>query len=68
MVCDVNTATLAYDNYGGRWGDPKQLDRFQQIYAVEKSRIEARLKGHTVTEQSLADGSIKLTIHVGGAA
>ncbi|MCA9091477.1 MAG: DUF1257 domain-containing protein [Planctomycetaceae bacterium] len=68
VVCNVNTATLAYDNYGGRWGDPKQLDRFQQIYAVEKSRIEACLKGHTVTEQSLADGSIKLTIHVGGAS
>lgn len=66
VVCDVATAKIAFDNFEGRWGDPKQLDRFQQIYAVEKARIEARRKGHTVTEQSLADGSIKLTIQVGG--
>ena len=68
VICDVATAKIAFDNFEGRWGDPKQLDRFQQIYAVEKARIEARRKGHTVTEQSLADGSIKLTIQVGGAA
>lgn len=67
VVCDVATAKIAFDNFEGRWGDPKQLDRFQQIYAVEKARIEARRKGHTVTEQSLADGSIKLTIQVGGS-
>jgi hypothetical protein len=34
----------------------------------EKSRLEARRKGHTVTEQLLTDGSIKLTIQVGGVA
>ena len=26
VVCDVNTAKIAYDNYEGRWGDPRQLD------------------------------------------
>jgi hypothetical protein len=36
--------------------------------AVEKARIEARKRGHSVVEQSLADGSIKLTINVGGAS
>lgn len=66
VVCDVATAKIAFDNYGGRWGDPKQLDKFLQGYAVEKARIEARRKGHTATEQTLADGSIKLTIQVGG--
>ena len=66
VVCDVATAKIAYDNYEGRWGDPRELGRFRQSYAVEKARIEARLKGHTVVEQSLADGSIKLTIQVGG--
>ena len=68
VVCDVNTARIAYDNYEGRWGDPKQLDRFLQGYAVEKAKLEARRKGHTVFEQPLNDGSIKLTIRVGGAA
>jgi hypothetical protein len=38
-----------------------------QAYAVEKTKIEARRKGHAVTEQQLADGSIKLTVQVGGA-
>ena len=31
-------------------------------YAVEKARIEARKRGHSVVEQALADGSVKLTI------
>ena len=67
-VCDVNTASIAYDNYEGHWGDPLQLDRFLQGYAVEKAKLEARRKGHTVFEQPLSDGSIKLTIQLGGAA
>ena len=68
VVCDVNTAKIAYDNYEGRWGDPQQLHRFQQSYAVEKAKIEARKKGHSVFEQPLTDGSIKLTIQMGGVA
>jgi hypothetical protein len=67
VVCDVATAKIAFDNFGGRWGDQRQLDRFLQGYAVEKARSEARRRGHTVTEQALADGSIRLTIQVGGA-
>jgi hypothetical protein len=42
------------------------LDRFLQIYAVEKARAEARKKGYASTEQALADGSIKLVIQVQG--
>jgi hypothetical protein len=49
------------------WGDQQQLDRFLQAYAVEKARIEARKKGHSVVEQTLPNGAIKLTIQVGGA-
>ena len=68
VVCDVNTATIAFDNYEGRWGAPQQLDRFLQGYAVEKAKLEARRKGHSVFEQSLSDGSIKLVVQVGGVA
>jgi len=68
VVLDTTTGQVHYDNYNGAWGDQCHLDRFLQIYAVEKARIEARKKGHQVTEQTLADGSIKLTIRVGGAA
>ena len=67
-VCELTSGTLKYDNFGGSWGDPVQLDRFLQSYAVEKASLEARKRGHAVTEHALADGSIKLTIQVGGAA
>ena len=68
VVFDVEQGQVRYDNYEGRWGDPAHLDRFLQAYAVEKAKLEARRQGHTVTEQSLDDGSIKLTVNVGGNA
>ena len=68
IVIDVNTGGIDFDNFEGRWGDPEKLDRFQQMYAVEKAKIEARKRGHTVTEQSLVDGSIKVTVLAGGVA
>ncbi len=68
VVCDVATGKIDFDNYQGRWGKQEQLDRLLQAYAVEKAKIESRRKGHTCTEQTLTDGSIKLTISVGGAA
>ena len=67
VVFNTGTGEAKYDNYNGRWGKQKQLDHFLQAYAVEKTKIEARRKGHAVTEQRLADGSIKLTVNVGGA-
>ena len=68
IVCATATGQVRYDNYEGRWGDPAHLDRFLQAYAVEKAKLEARRQGHTVTEQSLDDGSIKLTVNAGGNA
>lgn len=68
VVCDTATGTVHYDNYGGAWGEQKHLDRFLQNYAVEKAKIEARKRGHSVSEQALADGSIKLTVQVAGGA
>ena len=68
IVCNTDTAQIRYDNYNGSWGDQKELDRFLQAYAVERTKLEARRKGHSVTEQSLANGSIKLTVKVEGAA
>ena len=68
VVADTATGQLRYDNYAGVWGDPAHLDGFLQHYSVEKARIEARKRGHSVVEQALPDGSIKLTISLGGAA
>ncbi len=68
VVCDLPSGSLKYDNFGGRWGKRQELDKFLQAHAVEKAKLEARRKGHSVTEQPLADGSIKLTIQVAGGA
>lgn len=68
VVCDTASGHLKLDNFNGRWGDQRNLDHFLQAYAVEKCRLEARRKGHSVTEQTLADGSIKVTIQLEGSA
>ena len=68
VVCQLESGELQFDNFGGRWGEQRELDGFIQAYAVERARIEARKRGHTITEQALADGSIKLTVQIGGAA
>jgi hypothetical protein len=68
LVLDTEHGTVRFDNDEGAWGDPSELGRFQQVYAVEKTRIEAHRRGHTVREQTLADGTIKLTVAVGGSA
>ncbi len=68
VVCDLQTGQLQYDNYGGTWGRQAELNRFLQGYTVEKAKIEARKKGHMCSETRLEDGSIKVTIRVGGAA
>ena len=61
-VINVLTGLVRYDNFENRWGDQQHLDRFLQMYAVERAKLEARKKGHQVSEQSLQDGSIKVQI------
>ena len=62
----VNTATggVDFDNYGGHWGDQRHLDSFLQAYTIEKAKLEAQKMGHNVYEETLADGSVKLTVNV----
>jgi hypothetical protein len=66
VVCQPATGELKYDNFQGHWGKQQELDRFLQAYAVERAKLEARRQGHTVLEQPLDNGSIKLTIQVAG--
>ena len=66
-VFDLEAGTVRFDDFGGRWGDQGELDAFLQAYACERTKLEARRQGHVCTEQQFADGSIKLTISVGGA-
>lgn len=61
-VINTLTGAVQYDNFQGHWGEQQHLDRFLQLYAVEKAKLEARKKGYTVSEQALIDGSIKVQI------
>ena len=65
-VIDVASGDVRFDDFEGRWGDRVHMDRFLQIYAVERTKIEARKKGHAVTETLLQDGSVKPVIGAGG--
>ena len=53
---------MRLDNYEGRWGEQRELDRLLQAYAVCKTTTEARRAGHSVRETELPDGRIKLTL------
>lgn len=57
--------TVAYDNYHGRWGDIKELNKLKAYYGLEKAKIEARKKGLSVYE-SVQDNKLVLKIRVGG--
>ena len=66
VVVQTETGAVQYDNYNGAWGKQEELHHFLQAYAAEKAKIEARRQGHTVSEQALPDGSLRLTIQTGG--
>ena len=63
-VCIEADGNLLFDNFGGFWGLPDKLDQFQQAYAVEKAKLEARKQGYSCQESILADGSIRLNVLV----
>ena len=62
VVINTTTGEARYDNYGGAWGDPSELERLLQRYAVERAKQEARKKGYSVSEQDLPNGAIRLQI------
>ena len=68
VVANTDTGQLSFDNYENKWGDRIHLDRFLQRYAVEAATIAARKQSHSVIESRLDDGSVKLTVGVGGEA
>ncbi|QDU73741.1 hypothetical protein Pan97_07400 [Bremerella volcania] len=67
-VFDVESGKVDFDDYGGRWGERAELNRLIQAYGVEKAKLEARKKGYSTSERQLEDGSIRLSIQVGGTA
>jgi hypothetical protein len=53
---------LHMDNYEGRWGNPADLNRLKQAYAVEVTRKQARKQGFRVKESLASDGTVKLVL------
>ena len=68
VVADTQSGEIKFDNFNEAWGKQSELDKLLQGYAVEKAKAEARRVGHSVTEQALSDGRIKLTVQVAGGA
>lgn len=64
IVCNLQTGGVAYDNFNGHWGEQSRLNEFLQAYSVEKAKLEAAKNGYSVYEESMADGSIKLSVTV----
>jgi hypothetical protein len=62
VVIDTATGDVRFDNFNGAWGEQAHLDRFLQLYEVEKAKLEGRQKGYPVSEQALPDGSIEVQI------
>ena len=58
----VRSSTTTFRSTGAT---SRRLHAFQQAYAVEVVRIQARKKGYVVSEQQLQDGSVKLQIQEG---
>jgi len=62
LVINTGSGQVRFDNYEGRWGDARELDRFKQAYAVCRARAEAESQGAEIEEERLADGSVRLVI------
>jgi hypothetical protein len=62
IVVDCGSGLARYDHFDGRWGDPRDLGRLKQAYAVERIKEVAARRDRSVAEQLLPDGSIRLIV------
>jgi len=62
IVVDLPTGKIQYDNYGGQWGNQKELDKFLMFYGAEKAKLEAEKQGHVCKETVLDNGHLKIQI------
>lgn len=64
VVFNTETGDVAYDNFGGHWGNISEYEKFMQAYSVCRTMQEASLQGYMATEETLPDGSVKITVNV----
>lgn len=67
ITIDTRTGECEFDNWDGRWGDEKLLDKLRQGYAVEAAAAQAAREGRHLEEFELEDGSIKCVIPLGSS-
>lgn len=65
IVYDQDQQKTFFDNYNGAWGDPQELDRFMQAYAVEKTLLTAQEQGHVAQVRNVEGGGIQVIMDVG---
>ena len=58
IVIDPTSGVIHFDNFNEAWGATSHLHKLLQMYAVERARLECRKKGYSVSETTLADGSM----------
>jgi hypothetical protein len=56
---------IKYDNYGGSWGQQKEMNALLTRYGIEVAKKEARKKGYTTVETTLPSGEIQVKISCG---
>ena len=64
-VIETTDGSIRFDIFEGAWGNRQELDRFLQTYAIEAVRLAGQKKGYVLSEQQLADGSVKLQLQEG---
>ena len=63
VIINTKTGEAKFDNYEGKWGEQKHLDKFKQLYAVHAATAACRRMGKTVSRTS-SNGKIYLTMNV----
>lgn len=64
VIFNTETGDVAYDNFNGNWGNIDEYNKFMQAYAVCRTMQEASLQGHMAMEETLPDGSVRITVNV----
>ena len=62
MVIDTEKGEAAFDNYGGHWGNMAEFEKFQQQYSRQVTLNEFEGGDYTISEETLKDGTIEITM------
>lgn len=56
---------VSYDNYEGKWGGTKELNKLKAYYGIEKAKREALRKGYSYYESKNHADKPQLRIQIG---